>query len=244
MAEALTRPWAVRRSNGGPRPHIHFAKLPGGRGQGEAMRTGLIGVAAVGCAILGMAGCGTTTQGSSAPTAPPAAASTPKPAVTVDPLGLTALGALKTVWTAGHQVDPNQPNKYLPLPPGGGGTWFGVNFAKGPGNRVYSYEFDASRAMPASAMQADIRQQLPPDAVILGEKVNNAHPQAGKQCDVIVYQSALLGRADITDPDIGSTDTQGYAVALFVSSGTSNGSYDANQVDTALVNLVGPGGSS
>ena len=201
------------------------------------MRTGLIGVAAVGCAILGMAGCGTTTQGSSAPTAPPTAASTPKPAVTVDPLGLTALGALKTVWTAGHQVDPNQPNKYLPLPPGGGGTWFGVNFAKGPGNRVYSYEFDASRAMPASAMQADIRQQLPPDAVILGEKVNNAHPQESKQCDVIVYRSALLGRADITDPDIGSTDTQGYAVALFVSSGTSNGSYDANQVDTALVNL-------
>ncbi len=201
------------------------------------MRTGLIGVAAVGCAILEMAGCGTTTQGSSAPTAPPTAASTPKPAVTVDPLGLTALGALKTVWTAGHQVDPNQPNKYLPLPPGGGGTWFPVNFAKGPGNRVYSYEFDASRAMPASAMQADIRQQLPPDAVILGEKVNNAHPQASRQCDVIVYQSALLGRADITDPDIGSTDTQGYAVALFVSSGTSNGSYDANQVDTALVNL-------
>jgi hypothetical protein len=202
------------------------------------MRTGLIGVAAVGCAIFGMAGCGTTTQGSSAPPPPPAAASTPKPAVTVDPLGLTALGALKTVWTAGHQVDRNQPNKYLPLPPGGGGTWFGVNFAKGTGNRVYSYEFDASRAMPASAMQADIRQQLPLDAVILGEKVNNAHPQLGRQCDVIVYQSALLGRADIIDPDIGTTaDIHGYAVALFVSSGTSNGSYDANQVDTALVNL-------
>jgi hypothetical protein len=228
----------VRRSNGGPRPHINFAKLPGGRGQGEAMRTGLIGVAAVGCAILGMAGCGTTTQGTSAPPAPPAAASIPKPAVTVDPLGLTALGALKTVWTARHQVDPSQPGIYVPLPPGGSETWGGVNFAKGPGNRVYSYEFDASRAMPASAMQADIRQQLPPDAVILGEKVNNAHPQASRQCDVIVYQSPLLGRADITDPDIGTTaDTQGYAVALFVSSGTSNGSYDANQVDTALVNL-------
>jgi uncharacterized protein (DUF2147 family) len=86
----------------------------------------------------------------------------------------------------------------------------------------------------ALAMKAYVHQQLPPDAVVLGDKVGGG-AVAAKQCETEVYQSALLGRAFASDPTIG--DAQGYADVILTSSGTSDGSYDSNQVDGASVTL-------
>jgi hypothetical protein len=153
-----------------------------------------------------------------------------------DPFGLTGLGALKAIWTAHHQLDTSKSggDAYLPRLSDGSDTWAAVGFAKGPGNRLDGYNFDATPGISASAMKGYVRQQLPPDAVVLGDKVGSG-ALAARQCETIVYQSALLGRAFASDPDIG--DPQGYVDAVLTSSGTSDGSYDPNQVDTAGVSI-------
>jgi hypothetical protein len=137
-----------------------------------------------------------------------------------------------------HQLDSSKSggDAYLPAVAGGGDTWVAVGFAKGLGHRVYGYDFQLGdgKGVSAVAMKAYVHQQLPPDAVVLGDKVGGG-AVAPKQCETEVYQSALLGRAFASDPTIG--DAQGYADVVLTSSGTSDGSYDSSQVDGASVTL-------
>ncbi len=157
--------------------------------------------------------------------------------------GLSGLGALKSVWTAIHQLDTSKSggDAYLPAVAGGGDQWANVGFAKGPGNRLYGYDYQTGdgNGISAFAMKAYVHQQLPPDAIVLGDKIGSGS-LAAKQCETIAYQSAVLGRAFASDPTIG--DPQGYADAVLTSSGTGDGSYDSRQVDDASV-TVGSGPS-
>lgn len=219
----------------------------------ESRKPGFIGLTAAGCAILALAACGagtavTTTDTSPSPTAQavsppvtapatvPTALSTGAPTPAGDPLGLTGEGALKTVWTARHQLDTSTSggDGYLPRLPDGTDTWAAVGFATGPGHRLRGYYFDIAPALAASGMKNYLRQQIPADAKVLGDKINGGD-LAAQQCEAIVYQSALLGRAFASSPDIG--DPQGYVEAVLRSSGTGDGSYDPNQVDTAEVTV-------
>ncbi len=216
------------------------------------MRTTLIGLAAAGCAILGLAGCGsgatTSTIPTTAATAAPTLAPTTAPATSVptaapavegdtDPLGLTGLGAYETAWNARHQLDSSKSggDAYLPAVAGGGDTWASVTFAKSHGYRVvgYDYQTGTGNGISASAMKGYVRQQLPSDAVVLGDVVQGGS-LAPRQCEIIAYKSATLARA-FSDPEIG--DPQGYAMVVFTSSGTPDFSYDPNQVDGAGVSL-------
>ena len=175
-----------------------------------------------------------STAGSAAPqTSAPTSAATA--AAAGDPLGLTGEGALKTVWTSQHQLDMTKSggDAYLPRLANGGDTWAVVSFARGPGNRLTGFDYQVDPVISAYAMKGYLRQQLPSDAVVLGDSVNGGS-LAARQCEITVYQSALLAQA-FAAPDIG--DPQGYVETVLSSSGTSDSSYDANQIDGASLLL-------
>lgn len=206
------------------------------------MKTGWIAVALV--TVILMSACGGTSRPSAAtppspaPTAPAekatATAVRPKAAASPTPAPLAGFGALDSDWAKGHKEDTSKVSgSGYDRQADGTDRFASVEHTSG---RITGFTMQINGVAIAAAKDM-VSVLLPADAKLIYDRVAGG-PLANPQCEITEYQTATLGQV-LGDPKIG--DPQGYVEAIYSTSSNSNGTFDAQHIDTIEVGVgIGP----